>query len=155
MQGRRIIKKVRCRRMARPRKTPQVINTERPEAVKTSTKSNEVLVCFNGVQAQRFEVPMKSGGKKVVIINGNNTDLIGSKKGELYAGGYGLTRVDREAWEWILEHYKNWGPIKSGLMFASSDKEAAADVKAREGLRNGYEPLKRNKISGVEEKSKE
>lgn len=141
--------------MARARKTAQVINPERPEPVSTETKASEVLVCYNGVQAQKFEVPMSTGGKKTVIINGNNTDLVGAPRGELYAGGYGITRVDRDAWEWIAEHYKNWGPIKSGLMFASSDKTVKADVKAHEGLRNGYEPLKRDKISGVQEKAKE
>lgn len=140
--------------MARQKKAATVINPERPEKVETETKANEVLVCYNGVQAQRFEIPTKSGAKKVVIINGNNTDLIGRMRGEMYAGGYGITRVDRDAWDWIVSHYKNWGPIKSGLMFASSDNSVEADVKAKAGLRNGFEPLAKESIAGVEARGK-
>lgn len=140
--------------MARTKKAATVINPEKPDKVNVETKASEVLVCYNGVQAQRFEIPMKNGARKVVIINGNNSELIGKMKGELYPGGYGLTRVDREAWDWIAEHYKNWGPIKRGLMFASKDSSVEEDVKARKGLRNGFEPLKKESIANVEESEK-
>lgn len=141
--------------MPRTRKTTattKVINPEMPEKTEPMTTASTVLIAYNGVQAQAFDVPMGNGQKKRIIINGNNADLIGKARGELYAGGYGLTAVDREAWEWIYTHYKNWGPIKSGLMFASTESDVNEAIKARSGLKNGFEPLKGDTISGVEKR---
>lgn len=99
----------------------QVINTNEKakKVVKENVSGETVIVAYNGVHAQVFDVPCK-GQIKRVVIKGNNADLIGKSKGELYAGGYGLTQVDKEAWDWISKTYKNWPPIKNGLMFAST-----------------------------------
>lgn len=131
----------------------KVINTnEKVKKVTTRRKAGEtVMVAYNGVHGQLFEVPVGNTIKKVVI-NGNNADLIGKSKGELYAGGFGLTEVDKDAWDWIKEAYKEWGPIKNGLMFASTASNVADEAKERADLRNGYEPLDKSLIKGVEEK---
>lgn len=138
-----------------PRTRKNVINPNEPEKTEAVTNASTVLVAFNSPQAQRFDIPTKNGSRKKVIIQGNNADLIGKPKGELYGGGYGLTVVDREAWEWIKSNYANWGPIKNGLMFASDEAHVNAEIKARDGLKNGFEPLKKDSISGVMEKAKE
>lgn len=137
--------------MARTRK---VINPNDTEKTAVAAAGNTVLVAYNGVQAQAFDVPMNNGAKKRVIINGNNADLVGKPRGELYAGGYGLTAIDRDVWEWIKKNYAQWGAIKNGLMFATTEESAAAEIKERAELKNGFEPLKRESISGVTEKGK-
>lgn len=131
----------------------KVINANVPETDTLETKSNTVVVAYNGVQAQKFEVPTNNGTYKTVIINGNNVDLVGKKQGELYPGGYGLTVVDADAWEWISNNYKNWAPIKNGLMFASTSESVAREAEERKDLRNGFEPLKPDEIRGVERKN--
>lgn len=128
-----------------------VINPTIEQTEKAETKTGDVLAAYNGVQAQRFDIPT-AGGRKTVIINGNNTDLIGKTRGALYAGGYGLTSVDREAWEYIKEHYKNWPPIKNGLMFATDSARVNDEIKDRAGLKNGFEPLSKDSITGVQAK---
>ena len=91
----------------------QVINTNEKakKVIKENVAGETVMVAYNGVHSQVFDVPCK-GQIKRVVIKGNNADLIGKPKGELYAGGYGLTQVDKEAWDWISKTYKNWPPIK-------------------------------------------
>ena len=138
--------------MGRPRKnavanaaeTPsKVINTNEKIQKKEqpSPTGDTVLVAYSGVTAQAFDVPTAGGRTSRIIINGNNADLIGKLKGELYSGGFGITNVPRDAWEWISKTYKNWGPIKNGLMFASDADRVADAVKERKNLRNGMEPL--------------
>lgn len=130
---------------------PKVADKSAVEAVAAPAK---VLVAYNGFQAQRFDVPRRNGTKTAVIINGNNRGLIGKESGALVSGGYGLTYVDREAWEWIAKNYAEWPPIKTGLMFATSSERVADETKARDaaGLKNGFEPLDREAITaGVTE----
>lgn len=131
----------------------QVINTNEKakKVIKENVAGETVIVAYNGVHSQVFDVPCK-GQVKRVVIKGNNADLIGKPKGELYAGGYGLTQVEKEAWDWISKTYKNWPPIKNGLMFASTSAKVADAAQERADLRNGYEPLERQCIRGVEEK---
>lgn len=137
-----------------PRTKKTVINPNEPEKQEAMTTASTVLVAYNGPQAQRFEIPMANGSRKKVIINGNNHDLIGKPIGKLCAGGYGLTAVDKEAWDWIKTNYANWGPIKNGLMFASDEDHVNDEIKARKDLKNGFEPLKKDSISGVTAKEK-
>lgn len=129
-----------------------VVNSETTETKTTATGANTVVVAYNGVQGQTFLVPNASGVKIPVTINGNNTPLIGKASGALGVGGYGLTAVDADAWEWIKTNYANWAPIKNGLMFASTEEKVEDAAKERKGLRNGFEPLKKSAITGVEEK---
>lgn len=131
-------------------RTKKVINANEPEKAAAMTTASTVLVAYNGVQAQAFDVPMSNGTKKRIVIDGNNADLIGKARGELYAGGYGLTAVDKDAWDYIKTNYANWPPIKNGLMFASTEEKVNAEIKARTGLKNGFEPLEKDKISKVE-----
>lgn len=132
----------------------KVINPEVSEQAAPAQGAGDVLVAYNGVQAQKITLTMRNGVKKDVVINGNNADLIGKMKGELHSGGYGLTSIPREEWEEIKKQYGKWGPIKSGLMFASDEASVDADIKAKAGLKNGYEPLQRDAISGVQERAR-
>lgn len=153
-------------------KTPDVINPEAAvvedaavinpkvtdkSGVESVAAPSKVLVAYNGFQAQRFEAPLRNGVKAAVVINGNNRGLIGKESGALVSGGYGLTYVDREVWEWIKKNYAEWPPIKTGLMFATDSEHVADETKAREaaGLKNGFEPLDRAAITaGVTEAKK-
>lgn len=147
-----IIEKSEEESVVNPTETLVINTSEKAKKVTTKRKAgNTVIVAYNGVHAQLFEVP-DGNTTKQVIINGNNADLIGKSKGELYAGGFGLTEVDKEAWDWIKEAYKEWGPIKNGLMFASTADKVSDEAKERADLRNGYEPLDKSLIKGVEEK---
>lgn len=130
-----------------------VINANAPEKPKEITKADKVLVAYNGVQAQIFDFKTKTGKRVKAVINGNNADLIGKMKGSLYAGGYGLTTLDRETWEAIKTAYAKWGPIKNGLMFATDSAHASAEIKARKDLKNGFEPLSPTGITGVEQRA--
>lgn len=134
----------------------QVINTnEKAKKVTKARAAGEtVMVAYNGVHAQVFDVPVGNTLKRIVI-KGNNAELVGKPKGELYAGGYGLTQIDKDAWDWIKEAYKEWPPIKNGLMFASTAETVADEAQERSELRNGYEPLEKDLIQGVEEKGTE
>lgn len=128
----------------------KVINANIAETDAVEAAANTVVVAYNGVQAQKFEVPDSNGILRAVIINGNNTDLIGKRQGELYPGGYGLTVVDADAWSWIKTTYAEWPPIKNGLMFASTAENVKDEATEKKDLKNGFEPLKPNEIRGVE-----
>jgi hypothetical protein len=111
--------------------------SSRPASSKTPA-GDTVLVGLNDPHGIAFIMP---GGRKV-IVNGNAVDLRGKEKGELPIGGYGLTRISSEDWEWINKNYGGMAVFKAGLIFAADSRDEFEDLKEeRESLRHGYEPV--------------
>lgn len=115
----------------------------KPEAVAVpapaKASGRTVVVALNRVQG--IDYPMPDG--RVVSIAGNAMDLRGQEMGVLPMGAYGLTEIREDDWLYIQ---KMWGEsplFKNGLIFASTkgEKDAKAEAKNREDLRNGMEPV--------------
>ena len=110
-----------------------------PQKVQPSAGGRTVVVALNRVQG--IDYPMPDG--RVVSIAGNAVSLRGQEMGVLPMGAYGLTEIREDDWLYIE---KMWGQtllFKNGLIFASSkgEKDAKAEAKNREDLRNGMEPI--------------
>ena len=85
------------------------------------------------------------GGKQVTLNGANSSGIV---------GGYGLTSVDKELADAWFEAYKDFDPVKAGLIFVQ-DKEANAKAQAKEqtGVKTGTEKLDPNKPApGIEAK---
>ena len=72
-------------------------------------------------------------GKRVTLNGFNTSDVI---------GGHGLTVVDKEFFEGWMTAYKDYAPVKQGLIFAH-DKEANTRSEALEKIDNksGFEGI--------------
>ena len=69
----------------------------------------------------------------------------------------GVTEVDKDFWDAWSKAYKDFAPLKNGLIFAmdkdpANDKGAKADVKDMADEKNGFEPVPQDAPApGVEE----
>lgn len=85
-------------------------------------------------------------GDKQVALNGANSSEI--------IGGYGLTKVDKDLATAWFDAYKDYDPVKAGLIFVQG-KEADAKAQAKEqaGVKTGTEKLDPKKPApGIEAK---
>lgn len=107
-------------------------------AIKTESKNTNVIVCLKHPQGIKF----KLDNNRSVVINGNATHLRGQKAPILPSGGFGMTTILKEDWEYIKEHYKTMQIFKSGLIFANADT-ASAESQAQEHdeIQSGFEPI--------------
>lgn len=107
-------------------------------AVKTSAKSDTVFVALNRVNGIKFAL---ANGERV-LINGNGAPLVGREMGVIPIGGYGLTEISREAWEYIEKTYGCMEIFQNGLIFAT-DKRGDTEMESvnRRSLRHGLEPI--------------
>lgn len=110
-----------------------------PQKVQPSAGGRTVVVALNRVQG--IDYPMPDG--RVVSIAGNAVSLRGQEMGVLPMGAYGLTEIREDDWLYIEKMWGQTPLFKNGLIFASSkgEKDARAEAKNREDLRNGMEPV--------------
>lgn len=110
-----------------------------PQTVQPSAGGRTVVVALNRVQG--IDYPMPDG--RVVSIAGNAEGLRGQEMGVLPVGAYGLTEVREDDWLYIEKMWGETPLFKNGLIFASTkgEKDAKAEAKNREDLRNGMEPV--------------
>jgi len=108
------------------------------DIVEEKILDDTVCVCYNGVQALEVETPYGN-----FRVNSNSENLRGQERGILpNKGTYGITKnVPRKAWEYFAEKFKDWGEIKSGLLFATTIDKVRSEVAMHKGTVNGFEPL--------------
>lgn len=114
------------------------------EAAQTATQAAQangkamVTVALNRAIGIQFAMP---DGRKV-LINGNAAHLRGLEKGVLPVGGFGLTIIPAEDWEYIKKTYGGMEVFENGLLFAAERKADAVDMAdERAALRHGMEPV--------------
>lgn len=114
------------------------------EAAQTATQAAQangkamVTVALNRATGIQFAMP---DGRKV-LINGNAAHLRGLEKGVLPVGGFGLTTIAAEDWEYIKKTYGRMEVFENGLLFAAERKADAVDMAdERAALRHGMEPV--------------
>lgn len=107
-------------------------------AIKTESKNNNVIVCLKHPQGIKFKLP----NNRSVIIAGNATHLRGQKAPVIPNGGFGMTTISKEDWEYIKKTYSTMQVFKSGLIFANADT-ASAESQAQEHdeIKSGFEPI--------------
>ena len=94
------------------------------EAAQTATQTAQakskptVVVALNRAIGIQFAMP---DGRKV-LINGNAAHLRGKEKGVLPVGGFGLTTIAAEDWEYIKKTYGGMEVFENGLLFAAERK---------------------------------
>ena len=110
-----------------------------PQKVQPSAGGRTVVVALNRVQG--IDYPMPDG--RVVSIAGNAVGLRGQEMGVLPVGAYGLTEIREDDWLYIQKMWGETPLFKNGLIFASTkgEKDAQAEARNREDLRNGMEPI--------------
>ena len=110
-----------------------------PQTIQPSAGGRTVVVALNRVQG--IDYPMPDG--RVVSIAGNAVGLRGQEMGVLPLGAYGLTEIREDDWLYIEKMWGQTPLFKNGLIFASTkgEKDAKAEAKNREDLRNGFEPV--------------
>lgn len=115
--------------------------TEAAQTAKQSAQANGkamVTVALNRATGIQFAMP---DGRKV-LINGNAAHLRGLEKGVLPVGGFGLTTIAAEDWEYIKKTYGGMEVFENGLLFAAERKADAVDMAdERAALRHGMEPV--------------
>ena len=109
-------------------------------AIKTESKNTHVIVCLKHPQGIKFKLP----NNRSVVIAGNATHLRGQKAPILPSGGFGMTTILKEDWEYIKEHYKTMQVFKSGLIFANADTASVkSQAKEHDEIKSGFEPIER------------
>jgi hypothetical protein len=100
-------------------------------------KSDTVVVGLCLPRGISFKLP-----GKILTLNGNGSSLVGKDKGTLPVGGFGLTSVAKEDWEYIKKKFSSLAVFKSGLIFSTDTMSSAEnEAKNREKVRSGYEPV--------------
>lgn len=115
---------------------------------KNDSNSKEVLIAVNHPQGVKFKVVDNSGDVSFVELQGNAHNLKGEADARpLPVGGYGLTSINRDAWEYIKKNYQHLPLLKNKLIFeaGSNSEYAKKAIKERKGERNGLEPIAPNK----------
>ena len=75
-------------------------------------------------------------------INGVNDVLRGKEMGIIIVGGGVSTTLPEEVGEYFFKAYADFEAIKNGLIYkAKSEKDAKAEIKEKENLRHGKEPV--------------
>lgn len=106
--------------------------------VKTESKNTNVIVCLKHPQGIKFKLP----NNRSVVIAGNATHLRGQKAPILPSGGFGMTTILKEDWEYIKEQYKTMQIFKSGLIFANADTaSASSQAQEHDEIQSGFEPI--------------
>lgn len=107
-------------------------------AVVTDKKNEYVIVCLKHPQGIKFKLP----DNRQIIINGNAAHLRGQKAPILPSGGFGMTTILKEDWEYIKKTYGNMQVFKSGLIFANADTASAeSQAKEHDEIKSGFEPI--------------
>lgn len=119
---------------------------------KTTAKSGSVLVACKLEEGAQFQIPSKSGGVEVVILNGALAGLRNKPRGPIMPGGAGLTEIPAETWEYIKAHWASWRPLKNGLIFATDAAKAYDEIRERAEIKTGFEPLNKDRITKIEER---
>ena len=119
-------------------------------AVQIDKKSEYVIVCLKHPQGIKF----KLSDNRQITINGNATHLRGQKSPVLPNGGFGMTTILKEDWNYIKETYgKTMSIFKAGLIFASADAASAeSQAKEQDEIKSGFEPIdvtKENKVDAL------
>ena len=133
--------------MARNRngkQAPQTASQTGQQATQAATEAAQangkamVTVALNRATGIQFAMP---DGRKVVI-NGNAVHLRGKEKGVLPVGGFGLTTIAADDWEYIKKTYGGMEVFENGLLFAAERKADAVDMAdERAELRHVIEPV--------------
>jgi hypothetical protein len=83
-----------------------------------------------------------SGQDVKVKLNGQNSAQEGSPIILLSEKDYGITYVDSEFWAKWKELYKDFAPLKTGMIFEAKDeRDAKAVHKEVKGEKTGHEPM--------------
>lgn len=103
--------------------------------------------------AQQVTIGCKLATGLIIGIGEKQAKLNGANSSEII-GGYGMTNVDKELADAWFEAYKDFDPVKAGLIFVQ-DKEANAKAQAKEQaeVKTGTEKLDPKKPApGIEAK---
>ena len=86
---------------------------------------------------------INSSGQEVKIkLNGQNSDQEGREIILLSERDYGVTDVDAEFWVKWKEQYKDFAPLKTGMIFEAKDeRDAKAIHKELMKEKTGHEPM--------------
>lgn len=119
-------------------------------AIVTDKKNEYVIVCLKHPQGIKF----KLSDNRQITIKGNATHLRGQKSPVLPNGGFGMTTILKEDWDYIKETYgKTMSIFKAGLIFASADTASAeSQAKEQDEIKSGFEPIditKENKVDAL------
>lgn len=119
-------------------------------AVQIDKKNEYVIVCLKHPQGIKFNLP----DNRQITIKGNATHLRGQKAPVLPNGGFGMTTILKEDWEYIKSTFgKSMGIFKAGLIFASADATSAeSQAKEQDEIKSGFEPIditKENKVDAL------
>lgn len=114
-------------------------------------KNDKVIVCLKHPQGIKFNLP----NNRYVIIEGNAAHLKGLKSGILPDGGFGMTVIDRQDWEYIKKTYSTLNMFKNGLIFSSNDKASAAQQsKEHDEIKSGMEPVEVGENTSIKDLQK-
>ncbi len=114
-------------------------------------KNDKVIVCLKHPQGIKFNLP----NNRYVIIKGNAANLKGLKSGILPDGGFGMTVIDRQDWEYIKKTYSTMNVFKNGLIFASNDKASAArQSNEHDEIKSGMEPVEVGENTSIKDLQK-
>ena len=134
------------------RKTAPVAATVQGADSLPADTQDTVCVALNRPLGLSFRLP---DGRKVAL-NGNGAPLVGKEKGVLPVGTYGLTLINRDAWDYILKTYGEMKVFKNGLCFATNSRaESEQEAASRSDLRNGFEPVDPKRTVTSEAKGEE
>lgn len=107
-------------------------------AVITESKNTHVIVCLKHPQGIKFKLP----NNRSVVINGNAAHLRGNRAPILPQGGYGMTTINKDDWEYIKKTYSSMNIFKSGLIFANADTASVkSQAKEHDEIKSGFEPI--------------
>lgn len=127
-------------------RTQENANNNAP-AIKTELKNTNVVVCLKHPQGIKF----KLSDDRSIVIAGNATHLRGQKAPILPSGGFGMTTILKEDWEYIKKTYGNMQVFKSGLIFANADTASAeSQAKEHDEIKSGFEPIDIDKEQKVD-----
>jgi hypothetical protein len=125
----------------------QTLATDTPDPSGVLQDSNLVYVALNHPQGILFSLP----DKRAVLIEGNATHLRGLEKGVLPVGGYGLTEVAADDWDYIKKTYGQMRIFQTGLIFAQNRRDLAMDQAGEmKAMRHGREPVDPTKTNTTE-----
>lgn len=100
--------------------------------------NNDVYVVSHLARGVSFLMP--DGSK--VRLNSRNDHLKGKESGILTSEGGCITKIAKDKWEYIKSHWKNFEPIKNGLIYASEKyNDAKAQAQEKQELKSGLEPV--------------
>lgn len=113
----------------------------------TDKKNEYVVVCLKHPQGIKFNLP----DKRSIVINGNAAHLRGHKSPILPQGGYGMTTISKDDWEYIKKTYNSMNIFKSGLIFANADTASAeSQAKEHDEIKSGFEPIDISKETKID-----